>query len=154
MGVFTEDATASKISWYLSVNTAIDEGVRNADGTTTYHVTSTFKNNLTDEEAESVVDYVTGYNADKRNRADMLGFAFIVSPAGGTISNMTCAKSSGEQMGVNEKTYEGHQVFTNVYQLLAGEYVTYSYDVTVSAAAEKPLGVDTTPLAQDIAGWQ
>ena len=154
VGVFVSDATWSKISWYLSVNTAVSEGTVNADGTTTYHVTSTFKNNLNPADAPSLVDYVTGYNPAKRDVTDMINFVYIVSPAGGAISNMACADDSGAQVGVAEASYEGHQMFTSTIQILGGKSVTYNYNVTVSADAEQPLGVDTTPTAQTAAGWQ
>lgn len=154
VGVFVSDATWSKISWYLSVNTAIGGGAINADGTTTYHVTSTFTNNLNPADASSLVEYVTGYNPAKRDATDMINFVYIVSPAGGSISNMTCTDDTGAQIAVSEASYEGHQMFTSTIQILGGKSVTYSYDVTVSANAEQPLGVDTTPTAQTAAGWQ
>ncbi len=154
VGVFVSDATWSKISWYLSVNTAVSEGTVNADGTTTYHVTSTFKNNLNPADASSLVDYVTGYNPAKRDITDMINYVYIVAPAGGSISNMVCTDDSGAQAALSETSYEGHQMFTNTIQILGSKSVTYSYDVTVSANAENPLGVDTTPTAQTAAGWQ
>ncbi len=47
LGVFFSDETWSKISWYFSSNTEVGEGVKNANGSTTYHVTTTMTNNLT-----------------------------------------------------------------------------------------------------------
>ncbi len=41
LGVYFADETWSKISWYFSSNTHVDEGVKNSDGTTSYHVTTT-----------------------------------------------------------------------------------------------------------------
>lgn len=154
VGVYLNDFTWSKISWYLSVNTQTGEGTKNADGTTTYHVTTTIKNNLTPEEAEGLVDYITGYNSSKRDLTDMLNIVYIFAPAGGTISNMVYTDDSGNQGSINEATYNGRQLFTNTASTIGGGQCTYTYDVTVSANAVEPLGVDTTPTAQSVAGWQ
>lgn len=154
VGIYLNDATWSKISWYLSVNTQIDEGTRNADGTTTYHVTTTLRNNLSAGEAATLVDYITGYNPSKRDTTDMLDIVYIFAPAGGSISNMVYTDDSGASSSITEATYNGRQFFTNTAQILGERQVTYSYDVTVSAKATEPLGVDTTPTAQTVAGWQ
>lgn len=154
VGVYLNDATWSKISWYLSVNTEVGEGARNADGTTTYHVTTTLRNNLSSSEAASLVDYITGYNPAKRNTTDMLDIVYIFAPAGGSISNMVYTDDSGNTSGITETTYNGRQLFTNTAQILGDKQVTYTYDVTVSVDATEPLGVDTTPTAQTVAGWQ
>ena len=154
VGVYLNDFTWSKISWYLSVNTQTGEGTKNADGTTTYHVTTTIKNNMTPEEAEGLVEYITGYNSSKRDLTDMLNIVYIFAPAGGTISNMVYTDDSGNQGSINEATYNGRQLFTNTASTIGGGQCTYTYDVTVSANAVEPLGADTTPTAQSVAGWQ
>lgn len=154
VGIYLNDATWSKISWYLSVDTQIGEGTHNADGTTTYHVTTTLKNSLSPNEASTLVEYITGYNPSKRDVTDMLDIVYIFAPAGGSISNMTYTDDSGNTAAISEATYNGRQFFTNTAQILGEKQVTYTYDVTVSANATEPLGVDTTPTAQSIAGWQ
>lgn len=154
VGIYLNDATWSKISWYLSVDTQIGEGTHNADGTTTYHVTTTLKNNLSPNEASTLVEYITGYNPSKRDVTDMLDIVYIFAPAGGSISNMTYTDDSGNTAAISEATYNGRQFFTNTAQFLGEKQVTYTYDVTVSANATEPLGVDTTPTAQSVAGWQ
>lgn len=154
VGIYLNDATWSKISWYLSVDTQIGEGTHNADGTTTYHVTTTLKNNLSPNEASTLVEYITGYNPSKRDVTDMLDIVYIFAPAGGSISNMTYTDDSGNTAAISEATYNGRQFFTNTAQILGEKQVTYTYDVTVSANATEPLGVDTTPTAQSVAGWQ
>lgn len=154
IGVYINDNTWSKISWYLSVNTDISEPTANEDGTKTYHVVTTLKNNLDLNTANGLVDYITGYNPSKRSRADMLDIVYITSPAGGSISNMVYTDDSGATKTLEPSTYEDHQIFTQYTAAEGGQSVSFTYDVTVSAKAEKDLTVDTTPTTQEVAGWQ
>lgn len=87
LGVYANDYTWSKISWYLNIWADIDEGVKNEDGTTTYHVQAHYHNNLTDEEAMAAPEYVYGSNPLKVDRGDMVDGVLIVAPAGGRIDN-------------------------------------------------------------------
>lgn len=153
LGVYFADETWSKISWYFSSNTHVDEGVKNSDGTTSYHVTTTMTNNLTLAEAANQVDYITGYHPNKKNRAGMFMHVYLVAPAGGTISNITTEGGDFSPQPFTEMPYNQWTFFTASPVLAGGETITISYDVTVSAEAEQPLMVRTTPTAQVVAGW-
>ena len=153
LGVYFADETWSKISWYFSSNTHVDEGVKNSDGTTSYRVTTTMTNNLTLAEAANQVDYITGYHPNKKNRAGMFMHVYLVAPAGGTISNITTEGGDFSPQPFTEMPYNQWTFFTASPVLAGGETITISYDVTVSAEAEQPLMVRTTPTAQVVAGW-
>lgn len=153
LGVYFADETWSKISWYFSSNTHVDEGVKNSDGTTSYRVTTTMTNNLTLDEAAKQVDYITGYHPNKKNRAGMFMHVYLVAPAGGTISNITTEGGDFSPQPFTEMPYNQWTFFTASPVLAGGETITISYDVTVSAEAEQPLMVRTTPTAQVVAGW-
>lgn len=153
LGVYFADETWSKISWYFSSNTHVDEGVKNGDGTTSYRVTTTMTNNLTLAEAANQVDYITGYHPNKKNRAGMFMHVYLVAPAGGTISNITTEGGDFSPQPFTEMPYNQWTFFTASPVLAGGETITISYDVTVSAEAEQPLMVRTTPTAQVVAGW-
>lgn len=153
LGVYFADETWSKISWYFSSNTHVDEGVKNSDGTTSYRVTTTMTNNLTLAEATNQVDYITGYHPNKKNRAGMFMHVYLVAPAGGTISNITTEGGDFSPQPFTEMPYNQWTFFTASPVLAGGETITISYDVTVSAEAEQPLMVRTTPTAQVVAGW-
>ena len=153
LGVYFADETWSKISWYFSSNTHVDEGVENSDGTTSYRVTTTMTNNLTLDEAAKQVDYITGYHPNKKNRAGMFMHVYLVAPAGGTISNITTEGGDFSPQLFTEMPYNQWTFFTASPVLAGGETITISYDVTVSAEAEQPLMVRTTPTAQVVAGW-
>lgn len=150
LGVYINDDTYSKISWYTASKTVIGEGVKNADGTTTYDVTTTITNTITPEEAYSAPLYVYGNNEAKRDNSDMLDIVFFYAPAGGTISNLTASDGAVfSNYGIVECSLNGLQLFRTRTHLLAGETATFTYQVTVSAEAAEPLALRTTPLAQE-----
>lgn len=150
LGVYLNDDSYSKLSWYTQVGTTIDGGTKNADGSTTYNVTTTLTNTITPEEAATAPLYIYGGNSDKRNNSDMLHFVYFVAPAGGTISNFSA--SDGlifTDYGVNEATLSGLQFIRVRTHLRSGESGTFTYQVTVPAEATQPLALRTTPLAQE-----
>lgn len=150
LGVYLNDDTYSKISWYASSSTVVGEGVKNADGTTTYDVTTTLTNTITPEEAASAPTYISGTNGAKRDVSDMLNFVFLYAPAGGTITDFQVSEGAlFEDYGIADETLSGLQVLRMRTHLLAGETATFTYKVTVSADAAEPLAVRTTPLAQE-----
>lgn len=152
LGVYAGDDTASKMSWYLSTGTNVSEGVTNADGTVTYHVTSTFKNNLDADTAAGLTEYVTGNMGIKRDITDMFIHVYLFAPAVGSISNLAADGGDLSIQPFTEMPYNGMQVFTASPRILGGETMTVSYDVTC-AAGSAPLSVRTTPTAQEAAGW-
>lgn len=151
LGFYAADDTASKISWYISLHTTINSSTKNADGSTTYNVTSTLTNNLSADEAATQDKYVTGYSTMKRDVTDMLNRVYIVAPAGGTISDMTV---DGYSNGGGMATYNGSQVYVDFVQTLGGATTTFNYNVTTSPEATEELTVAQTPTAQEVAGWQ
>lgn len=153
LGVFFSDETWSKISWYFSSNTEVGEGVKNANGSTTYHVTTTMTNNLTLGEAGQQVSYITGYHPNKKTIADMFMHVYLVAPAGGSITNITTDGGDFSPQRFTQMPYRDWTFHTASPVIGGGETITISYDVTVSAAATEPLAVRTTPTAQVVAGW-
>lgn len=150
LGVYLSDDTFSKISWYAQCYTTVGEGVKNADGTTTYDVTTVLANTITPEEAAAAPLYIYGGNPDKRDNSDMLDFVYLVGPVGGRIDNVQVSENAlRQEYGVSDSTLTGHQVRRFRTHLLAGETATITYQVTVSAEAAEPLTVRTTPLAQE-----
>ena len=153
LGVFFSDETWSKISWYFSDTTVVGEGTKNADGSTTYHVTTTMRNNLTLSEARKQVAYITGLNSIKRSVADMYMHMYLIPPAGGSISNVKTTGASFSPQPITTMPYNGIQVTTGSYLLDGGKTATVTYDVTTSPKATEPIAVRTTPTAQGVAGW-
>ncbi len=153
LGVFAADDTWSKKSWFFSGNTEVSEGTQNSDGTVTYHVTSTFTNNLTAELAAQNVSYVTGYNPLRRDETDMVMWVYLFAPAGGSISNVSSSGGDLSLMDFREMGYNGFQVMEAEPRIAGGETLTVTYDVTC-AANSAPLTVRQQPTAQKVAGWE
>ncbi len=167
LGVFFNDDTWSKISWYLSTSTTVSDPVRNADGSRTYQVTTVLHNNLDAATALSLNDYITGYNDKKRNASDMIDWIYLVAPAGGSISDVSASgymqtpadqnleASATPQGEMVEATLSSHDVWFGATQMRGGESTTISYTVTTSPSAQTDsLSIRQTPTLQDIAGWE
>ena len=150
LGVYANDDTYSKISWYTSIKTTIGQGVKNMDGTTTYPVTTTVGNTIDRRSASRAPIYIIGGNPAKRGSSDMLAWMFMMAPAGGSITDFTVSDGglvSGSSID-NLSAYGLQTVRTRIHAM-AGETVTFTYNVTVSAQATEPLALRTTPLAQE-----
>lgn len=150
LGVYINDDTISKISWYTAAQTQIGGGVKNADGTTTYDVVTTLTNTIDEATAAVAPEYISGGNSNKRDVSDMLDYVYFYAPAGGTISNFSISEGGlvGDIAPVDHPIY-GLQVINAHVHARAGETVTFTYQVTVSAEASEPLALRTTPLAQE-----
>ena len=153
LGVFISDDTYSKKSWFFSTDTQVSDGTANADGTTTYHVTTTLTNHLTADEADNSASYITGCNLDRRDNTDMVMWIYLVAPAGGSISNVSQEGGDVALQDFTELPYNGLSVTFANPRIDGGETMTVTYDVTCAAGAA-PMTVRTTPTAQSVAGWE
>ncbi len=144
LGVYLNDNTWAKIDWYLSCKTTLGEGVRNANGSTTYDVTTELTNSGTDETYANAPAYVTGKNPDKRDVGDAIVIPLLLAPAGGRIDGLSI--SDGDQF--SEHTLYGLDAWTGTLHVGAQQTIQLRYKVTVSPQASSPLTVRTTPLAQ------
>lgn len=155
VGVYINDDTYSKISWYLSTHTTINTSQLNADGSTTYNLTTTIKNNITPAVAESdgaqSKGYIVGSNSLKRDVTDMINQVYLVAPAGGTISDVVVNDAA---QGGSPLPYEGFQVYHVQTQTSGGATTSITYNVTTAATATADLTIEQTPTAQAVAGWE
>lgn len=153
LGVFISDDTYSKKSWFFSTDTQVSDGTANADGTTTYHVTTTLTNHLTANEADNSASYITGCNIDRRDNTDMVMWIYLVAPAGGSISDVSQEGGDVALQDFTELPYNGLSVTFANPRIDGGETMTVTYAVTCAAGAA-PMTVRTTPTAQSVAGWE
>lgn len=145
LGTYTNDYTWSKMDWYLNMNTQVGEGVKNADGSTSYQVTTTVTNAMTPEEAAAAPLYVYGGNPDKRSQGDMLTHLYLLAPAGGYISDI---QGQGGVFSVAQHSVYGYDEWTCSLQENPQETTTITYTVTTSPEATQPLTVSRTPAAR------
>lgn len=152
LGVYIDDNTWAKMSWYLSSHIEVGQGTANADGSKTYDVTVRVKNNCTTEEAQTLTHYISGYNPELKALGNMIYGVTLYAPANGTISNIQ--SSAGTTYA--ETKYGNCQVwqYGGQVQLAPQEEETLTFTVTTSTDAQTELAVRTTPTAQEVAGWQ
>lgn len=154
IGTFASIWIPSKMGWYLDIDTQVSDGVKNADGTTTYEVTATYRNTITAAEAASGGSYIMGER--DYEQGDMQPFLYLYAPADGTISNLVATNTStGTAVNFAEGIHDGLQMFyipptgeelqRSENPLLPGQSIVCTYTVTVSADAESELAVMKTP---------
>ena len=144
VGLYLNDNTWAKMSWYLLMDTQVVGRTENPDGTVTYDMATTMTNSLTPEEAEAAPGYVAGSGPFKRSRDDMYNQVLLVAPAGGSISGAAVGNGTGEFV---QSTLYGHEVWVGSVNLYAQESATVTYSVTVAPGASE-LEYHQTPLAQ------
>ena len=141
LGIYVNDSTWSKIDWYLDFGTVINDSWKNADGSTSYQVTTTLSNLMTWEEASYAPEYVTGYSPEKTDVSDMVTTLYLYAPAGGYVSDVV---TSGN-IGMSEATHNSLQVLFGNVHLLAQESASVTYTVTTSPEATTDLAIRSTP---------
>ena len=62
LGIYVNNYSYSKMDWFLDKRVTIDSSVENADGSTTYRVTTSLKNTMTPQEKAEMPGYFQGHN--------------------------------------------------------------------------------------------
>lgn len=147
LGVYVNDVTWAKIAWYLDLRTTVGTAVRNADGSTTYNVTTSLTNTITDQIAAGAPTYITGGNMRyKRSTGDMVSVLVLVAPAGGTISDVSV---DSPEFGVwHLSSLYGFDAWSSQVNTYPQETRTLTYKVTTSPDATTDLAVRSTPTGQ------
>ena len=140
-GVYFNCTIASKMGWFLVMDTQMGERTANDDGSYTYPITVTFTNAISEEELEASGSYIHGDNGGV-----LAGSAYFFAPAGGTVNDFTM--SDGGK--VVEEMYHDLEVgFVSTMVLPLQKTVTVTYNVTTAPGAETTLVFSKTPTVQD-----
>ena len=140
-GVYFNLVLASKMGWYVLMDTQMGERVQNEDGSYTYPVTVTFVNIAEKEEMDQAASYITGGRG-----GNLYGVAYFFAPAGGTVSDF----SASNNQTIRHKSYHGLELgFMEQFLMQPHKPVTVTYSVTTSPGVETPLTFSKTPTAQD-----
>ena len=155
LGVYVSDWSWSKIGWWLDLRTDVGEPTENADGTSSYSVTTTLRNALTSEEARMEPNYVLTHNLEQASsETAILDLVILLAPEGGTVSELAV---DGEPVaeGWDDRwdheshgTLYGKDAWQTIVDVPAQETVEITYTVTVPAEAVEPLRVHMTPTAR------
>lgn len=155
LGVYLTDWGWSKMGWWLDLRTDVGEPTENADGTSSYSVTTTLRNAMTPEEAQAEPNYVLTHNLEQASSSSaILDLVILLAPEGGSISGLAV---DGEPVaeGWDERwdheshgTLYGKDAWQTIVDVPAQETVEITYTVTVPAEAAEPLRVHMTPTAR------
>ncbi len=138
VGLYFYDQTWSKIDWYFKPEVTLGDGIKNADGTTSYPMTIDLTNTLTYDEANQIPPYISGVNLEeKQDVSDMITNVYLYSPAGGAISDIRYAGVGN--FVLSPATHNGLEVHFGRLHLLAQQTETITCTVTVSKEAIEPL---------------
>lgn len=140
MGVFLQSRAGSKIDWWQTCDTEFSKISQNEDGSTTYAVTTTFRNKLTQEEIDQAGWYIVGTHGGQ-----MIEDVYLYAPAGGKVSEV---KASNGNEG-EDFTITGTDVSRIRITVDPGSSTTLTYKITTSPKAKSELTVRSTPMAQE-----
>lgn len=152
LGVYVNDNSWSKISWYMDLRTSVSDASINGDGSKTYQVTTTIANTIPYEDYVIAPDYILGgysrqAESERRDIGDMVTGVLLYAPAGGTISDVTFSDNCNAH-DVFTSSYNGLQVVSAHVNTDYDETTTITYQVTTSSEAVKDLQVRMTPTGQ------
>lgn len=140
-GVYFSCSYASKMGWFINLDTEVSEPVINADGSCTYDMTVVMSNAITDEDIYNAGSYILG-----DHNGGIKGYIHLFAPAGGTISDISASNS----MKMLQTEYEGLWLAYNLdFVVYANKPVTITYKVTTAPGVSTPLKVSKTPTLQD-----
>ena len=149
-GVYVNNIRGSKMDWFLDKSVSLGTAAKNADGSTSYPVSVTLSSALDPAEEDSLPWYVTGVPKGQPDWNVERVAVLLYAPAGGSITGLQTSGDLAPAIGPQELTHDGLQVFNSVINLKAAQSITFSYTVTVPAAAgDQPLTVRSTPTCQD-----
>ena len=139
-GIYFNCTIASKMGWYLAVDTEIGPRTQNEDTSYTYPVTVTFTNTITPEEARSAQAYITGGSS-----GNFGGSAYFFAPAGGTVSDF-----SAPNLYVQRDNYHDLDLgFISNFNIGPGKTLTVTYNLTTAPGVETVPVVNRTPTLQE-----
>lgn len=155
LGVYVNDWGWSKMGWWLDLRTNVGEPAEGPDGTSTYSVTTTLRNAMTPEEAQTEPTYVLTHNLEQASSSSaILDLVILLAPEGGSISELAVDGVPVAE-GWDEKwdheshgTLYGKDAWQTIVDVPAQETVEITYTVTVPAEAVEPLRVHMTPTAR------
>ena len=159
VGVYVSDGSTSKMSFYISMDTELSDPIHNADGSHSYRMAVTLKNNF-DQSAykQPIPDYIE-VKMPGRGETDLYEECHIIAPEGGHIENLSVERlnTQGDAPGDSEwknTRYQGLDVWGANLRLSSLESAVITFTVVTSPDVSEPITVRKTPLMPpQIAYW-
>ena len=161
LNIVNNDFSYSKDSYYLSVTPVVGNATKNADGSTTYPITVTVRNNMPRSVLEDgLPSYLTGRTPhESRSAADLFQYMYLIGPEGGKVQNITFRRENSyedpsPEMSWQEMSYQGLDTWRSTLRLDSEETVVLDFEVVTSTEATEPLTVRKSPVVPpEVGGW-
>lgn len=141
LGVFFSLWVGSKMGWYVDIDNQVLESKKNADGSYTYKMQTTFTDTVSSEEIASGGEYIIGDIYDYEYGI-LYPCLYIYAPAGGSISNL----ESNRSVAFEEARHDGLQAFKAWRTVLRPDQpIVCTYTVTTAPSAEQEMEIVCTP---------
>lgn len=141
LGVFFSLWVGSKMGWYVDIDNQVLESKKNADGSYTYKMQTTFTDTVSSEEIASGGEYIIGDIYDYEYGI-LYPCLYIYAPAGGSISNL----ESNSSVAFEEAWHDGLQAFKAWRTVLRPDQpIVCTYTVTTAPSAEQEMKIVCTP---------
>lgn len=141
LGVFFSLWVGSKMGWYVDIDNQVLESKKNADGSYTYKMQTTFTDTVSFEEIASGGEYIIGDIYDYEYGV-LYPCLYIYAPAGGSISNL----ESNSSVAFEEARHDGLQAFKAWRTVLRPDQpIVCTYTVTTAPNAEQEMKIVCTP---------
>ncbi|MFJ3391302.1 DUF4012 domain-containing protein [Leifsonia aquatica] len=142
IGVYFNDATGSKMDYYLDTSVAAGAAVCRSDGTPTSRVAVTLANRAPADAATSLPAYVTGDGTYGVAPGSIRTRVVVYGPAGGLLAGAT---NSGAAESTVSGTDQGRPVAVLTVTLAPGEQKTVDVDFLGLRQSGTGVAVTTTP---------
>lgn len=141
LGVFFSLWVGSKMGWYVDIDNQVLESKKNADGSYTYKMQTTFTDTVSSEEIASGGEYIIGDIYDYEYGI-LYPCLYIYAPAGGSISNL----ESNSSVAFEEARHDGLQAFKAWRTVLRPDQpIVCTYTVTTAPNASQEMKIVCTP---------
>lgn len=141
LGVFFSLWIGSKMGWYVDIDNQMLESKKNADGSYTYKMQTTFANNISADELSAAGGYIAGVQ-EGYEYGVLYPTLLIYAPAGGSIGDF--ATNNGVEFA--QMQHNGLQVLEARNAALAsGQPIVCTYTVTTAPNVEQEMEIVCTP---------
>ena len=141
LGVYLQDATGSKMSYYLRRRITVRDVDCDDRGRQTYAVTGEFSS-VAPANAAELGDTITGGGAYGTPPGQQLVLAKVYGPAGGTVGDFAF---DGKPVEVGVLDVRGRPVASPALLLEPGQHTTVTWTVRTAAGQRNALQLTTTP---------
>ena len=150
LGLYISDRSASKQSFYLSMDADVANPSTNEDGSNSYKVSVTIKNNFNPKAYDHIPNYIEVMTKG-RDKFDLTEEFRLIAPEGGRIENIDLQRvnTQGDPPADSEwrqSPYQGLDVHAITLRIEPQESAVVSFTVVTSPEVVNPLTIRKTPI--------